>query len=232
MSLGFRLLAITPPVGEVDPGLVRAWEAARSVGLAVLLREPGVGPCALVSEGHRLGALRRACGDAEVPCLVSVDASAVDELAAALDATEDLAGAQVRGDPDEAALDAVRAVLGPDRRLGRSCHGRPTAMGPRVDYSVFAPVFAPRTTSPLPGPGKVPVGLDPLRDLTARERHVFALGGVTVATARACVGAGAYGLASIRSFFGPADEVRDNVARLVDALAEPARDAPPPQRSR
>ena len=32
---GFRLLAITPPWGSVDPGLVEAWRGAEAVGLAV-----------------------------------------------------------------------------------------------------------------------------------------------------------------------------------------------------
>ena len=82
----FRLLAITPPTGMVDPAVVEAWAGARSVGLAVLLREPGTKPDDLVNDGHRLAPLRRACADAGVPCLLSVDAPAVATLESAVHA--------------------------------------------------------------------------------------------------------------------------------------------------
>jgi len=224
---GFRLLAITPPTGPVDPGLVDAWRGAAAVGLAVLLREPGCDPGVLVSEAHRLAPLRRACTRAQVPWLLSVDPERLEGLERVRDVSG-LAGVQLRGDPDLAAVEAAWAWLGPSRVLGRSCHGTPLPMGERVSYSVLAPIFAPRTPSPAPGPGKPAVGLSPLRAFAAIQPRVFALGGITPDTAPACVRAGAYGLAAIRSFFGPPDEVADDVARLVRALTEPPRDADPP----
>lgn len=224
---GFRLLAITPPSGAVDPGVIEAWRGAEAVGLAVLLREPGCGPAALVSDGHRLAPLRRACARAGVPWLLSVDPVRLDGLER-VRGMPGLAGVQLRGDPGLAAVEQARLRLGHGPLIGRSCHGSPKPMGDRVSYSVLAPIFAPRTASPTPGPGKQAVGLAPLRAFAALEPHVFALGGITPERAPACVRAGAFGLAAIRSFFGPPDEVADDVARWVRALTEPPRDADPP----
>lgn len=224
---GFRLLAITPPWGSVDPGLVEAWRGAEAVGLAVLLREPGCEPASLVSDGHRLAPLRHSCTRAGVPWLLSMDRVRLGELEAVLD-TPGLAGIQLRGDPPLAVVEDARRRLGSGLVIGRSCHGTPVPMGDCVSYSVLAPIFAPRTASPLPGPGKQAVGLEPLRAFAAVEPRVFALGGVGPENARACMRAGAYGLAAIRSFFGPPDEVADDVARLVQALTEPPPDADPP----
>jgi thiamine monophosphate synthase len=236
-SPGFRLLAITPPAGPVDPAVVEAWRGAASVGLAVLLREPGTEPAALVGEGHRLAPLRRACTRAGVPWLLSVDPAHVPELGSVL-ATPGLRGVQLRGDPSVESIEAARRVLGAERVLGRSCHGAPAPMGERVEYSVLAPIFAPRTGTLGPTDagtgrsGKQAVGLGPLRAFAAVEPHVLALGGITAARAPACVRAGAFGLAAIRSFFGPPRQVADDVERLVRALTEPAHedwpDADPP----
>jgi thiamine-phosphate pyrophosphorylase len=233
---GFRLLAITPPEGPVDPAIVQAWHGAAAVGVAVLLREPGCDPAALVSDEHRLAPLRHACTRAGVPWLLSVDPARLHALTPEVLSVPGLAGVQLRGDPDAAAVDAARRRLGPGLVIGRSCHGTPAPMGDRVDYSVLAPIFAPRTASPRPGPGKQAVGLEPLRAFAAVEPRVFALGGITPATARACIEAGAYGLAAIRSFFGPRHEVADDVARLARALTGPwdedPPDADPPPRPR
>lgn len=234
MELGFRLLAITPPTGSVDPALVEVWRvAAQTVGLAVLLREPGVEPAALVAEDHRLAPLRRACARAGVPWLLSVDPARVSALRD-VRGVPGLRGAQLRGDPGPREVHAARGALGEGFVLGRSCHGVPAAMGGVVDYSVLAPIFPPRTASPHPGPGKRAVGLRPLRALAAVEPHVFALGGITPERAPGCARSGAFGLAAIRSFFGPVRRVADDVARLARALterddaSEPADDAAPP----
>ncbi len=228
MSLGFRLLAITPPQGEVDPSILRAWRGASVVGLAVLLREPGTEPAALLDDGHRLAPLRHACTEAGMPWLLSIDAEQLRGEEPWL-ATAGLRGVQLRGDPSAAAADAVRAALGPEALIGRSCHGAPAVLGERVDYSVLAPIFTPHTSAPGPAGGfvKAAVGLEPLRAFAAVERRVFALGGITGVRAPACVRAGAYGLAAIRSFFGPPRQVADDVARLVRALTEPVDHADP-----
>jgi len=223
---GFRLLAITPPAGPVDAGLVGAWSAGRAVGLAVLLREPGTSPAGLVAAGHRFAGLRRACAEAGVPCVLSVGPEGLEALGEAL-AVPGVVGVQLRGDPGVQRLEAARRVLGAARVLGRSCHGQPAGMGAWVDYSVLAPIFAPRTASPTPGPGKRAVGLGPLRGLAQREARVFALGGVTPERARACLEAGAWGLAAIRTFFGAPAVVADNVAHLAHAVVEAESHAAP-----
>lgn len=64
-----------------------------------------------------------------------------------------------------------------------------------ADFAVFAPVFekkdAPRTGS---------AGLDGLREACRQKIPVLALGGVTLTNARACIDAGATGIAAIRLF--------------------------------
>lgn len=234
---GFRLLAITPPAGPVEVASVDAWRgAAATVGLAVLLREPGTEPEALVAEGHRLAPLRRACTRAGVPWILSVDPQRLDALEAVL-GVPGLAGVQLRGDPSAAIVEAARALVGPERIVGRSCHGVPVPMGDAVDYSVLAPIFTPRTACATErGPGKRAVGLRPLRAFAAVQPRVLALGGITPRSAPACVRAGAFGLAAIASFFGPPPQVADDVARLARALTEPQPrerpDADPPPRPR
>ncbi|MCH9685536.1 MAG: thiamine phosphate synthase [Deltaproteobacteria bacterium] len=229
MTLGFRLLAITPPTGAIDPATVAAWSGAKSVGLAVLLRDPGTAIAELVAPAHRFAPLRRACADAGIPCLLSVPPQ-VDASIGAVASTPGIVGCQLRGDPTAAQLDTARAHLPAGHCVGRSCHGTPPALGPRVDYSVLAPIFAPHTTSA--GPAKVAVGLEPLVALCARQPFVFALGGLTAARGEACLGAGAWGLAGIRSFFGVPGQVTDNVARWVDRMAQPADHAAPPRPDR
>lgn len=223
---GFYLLAITPPKGPVDGAIVEAWGAGRAVGMAVLLREPGTPPRALVGDDHRLAPLRRACVRVGLPCVLSVDVADLSGLREAL-GVAGIGGIQLRGDPSAAQLVRARRLLPAGHVLGRSCRADSPAMGTRVDYSVLAPIFTPRTASPEPGPGKRAVGLAPLRALAAHERRVFALGGITPDNAAACIRAGAFGLAAIRSFFGPPARVADNVARLA-RVAAPADDAAPP----
>lgn len=208
-----------------------AWRGAAAVGLAVLLREPGCEPAALVRDEHRLAPLRRACVGAGVPWLLSVDPERVAEVEPLL-GLSGLVGVQLRGDPSAEAVEEARRWIGPERVLGRSCHGVPRPLGERVSYSVLAPIFAPQTVGPQPGPDKQAVGLEPLRAFGAVQPRVFALGGITPANAAACVRAGAFGLAAIRSFFGPPDQVADDVARLARALRGPPSDADPPPRPR
>lgn len=224
----FRLLAITPPEGSVDRSIVGAWETARGVGLAVLLREPGTPASALLDPAHRLTPLRHACVAAGIPCLLSVDSGDLEPPLARALLSSQVIGVQLRGDPSPATIAAARRTLGPSAVLGRSCHGQPGAAS--VDYSVLAPIFPPRTHAPG-GPHKVAVGLAPLQKFAQAEPHVFALGGVTASTADACLAAGAFGLAAIRTFFGPKGEVTDNVARVAELVAARRPHALAPRRS-
>lgn len=212
----FRLLAITPPTGPVPGDILDRWLAADalSVGLAVLLRDPALTAHALLTS-ERLAALRRRCRDHAIPLILSIAPDA--ELPPL---PQHIAGLHLRGDPTPAQLAAVPR----DSLLrGRSCHGLPQPGHDQVDYTLFAPVFTPTTS-----PGKAPVGLAALHAWTRDpQATIFALGGVTPATAPACLAAGAHGLAGIGVFFGEPAQVEQDVAALRDLVAAHARHVEP-----
>ena len=86
----------------------------------------------------------------------------------------------------EDALPAVRPGL-----VGRSCHSAAdlaAAAAEGCDYATLSPIFVSESK---PGYGPA-LGVDPLR---ASPLPVYALGGVDPANARACVAAGAVGVA-------------------------------------
>ena len=113
--------------------------------------------------------------------------------------------------------------------LGRSCHGAPRPGHALVDYTLFAPVFAPTTAQPGRPPGsKIPAGLAALRAWTAAPGAViYALGGISPANAAACLAAGAHGLAGIGVFFGEPGQVAQDVAALREIVAASDRHVEP-----
>lgn len=250
MKLPLRLLAITPPRGPVDPACIDAWRrgllqprtvterhgevrgghdlpaadgqrSATPIGLALLLREPGLAPVDLLDSPRLAGVIARARATA-IPLLLSADTAVMRSATADLFATlrDRCDGLHLRGDPSQSATAQVRARWPSPKWLGRSVHGPPVA-DPVVDYSVLAPVFTPRTDPA----GKTPAGLDAVRAWARVAPPVLALGGITPPRSAGCLAAGAYGLAGIRVFFGPADEVADNVGVLAANLR---RVMPPP----
>jgi thiamine-phosphate pyrophosphorylase len=64
-----------------------------------------------------------------------------------------------------------------------------------ADIAVFAPVFEKKDT-----PNAAPAGLGALREACRAKIAVFALGGITLENAQACIEAGAAGIAAIRLF--------------------------------
>jgi len=79
-----------------------------------------------------------------------------------------------------------------------SCHStaevaRASSAG--ADYAVFAPVFEKKDF-----PQTIAAGLDGLRDACRQKIPVFALGGITLGNAGACIDTGAAGIAAIRLF--------------------------------
>ncbi len=222
---GPTLLAITPPSGPCDPVLVATWRDAGATTLHLLLRRPGATVAAQLAD-PALRALHHAAAEHGVPCLVSCAPD--DHEGLHLAHAAGLAGVQLRGDAND---DAVARARGAGLScVGVSVHGPPRPTLSTADWVAFAPVFAPRTIDPV-RPPKTPAGLPTLRKWTATGAWVVALGGITAANADAVVAAGARGLASIRSFFGPPGEVRDNVGALCRALraAPPSGHAPSPQ---
>lgn len=114
--------------------------------------------------------------------------------------------------------EAVRRIVPADFLVGVSCHSLDEAVAAQAahaDYIVFGPVF--ETASKVQyGP---PLGLPKLREVTA-EVHVptFALGGITVERARACLDAGAAGIAGI-SIFQACPSIEERVRELRSQFA-------------
>jgi thiamine-phosphate pyrophosphorylase len=79
-----------------------------------------------------------------------------------------------------------------------SCHSAndvARAASEGADFAVFAPVFEKKDS-----PQANSAGLDGLREACRQNIDVLALGGITLNNARACVDAGAAGIAAIRLF--------------------------------
>ena len=90
-----------------------------------------------------------------------------------------------------------------------SCHTKSDVLRAESDgsdFAVFAPVFEKRDATPA--------GLDALREACQAKIPVFALGGVTVENAAACLDAGAAGIAAIRLF------QENRIDEVVQALRE------------
>ena len=82
-----------------------------------------------------------------------------------------------------------------------------------IAFAVFGPVF----DTPSKRSYGAARGLDELRDACATNLPVLALGGVDVNTARACVRAGARGVACIRAVMSAADP-EAALARIFEAI--------------
>lgn len=97
---------------------------------------------------------------------------------------------------DEARLQA------PEMFVGMSCHDREEVARARgADWIFLSPVFA------VPSKGAHPLGLEGFADLAAQSSSpAYALGGVDASNVRACLDAGAAGIAAIRSLWGAGGE--------------------------
>jgi thiamine-phosphate pyrophosphorylase len=89
--------------------------------------------------------------------------------------------------------------------IGRSCHSLDEVLAAErdgADYVFFGPVFA----TPSKERFGVPQGIEALRTVCGRAKiPVFAIGGISLENAVACVKAGARGIAAIRLFQGSED---------------------------
>jgi len=139
-------------------------------------------------------ALRAICHDAAQLLLVN------DRADVALAAGADGVHLPSAGLPPEAA----RALLGPGRLVGVSCHGEADVARARAggaDFATFGPVF----DTPSKRAYGAPVGLAALRRAASAGLPLVALGGVDVASARQPVAAGAHGVAAIRAWLAAPD---------------------------
>jgi thiamine-phosphate pyrophosphorylase len=92
----------------------------------------------------------------------------------------------------------AREVAAQNVWIGASCHSPEEvakAAENHADFAVFAPVFEKRGVPSMPS-----TGLAALREACQAKIPVLALGGVTIGNARACLDAGAAGIAGIRLF--------------------------------
>ncbi|MGA8597243.1 MAG: thiamine phosphate synthase [Bryobacteraceae bacterium] len=95
--------------------------------------------------------------------------------------------------PSRAPLETLPGLI-----VARSCHNEEEVRTAKADFVTFSPIFT--------SPGKSePVGLDALRSVCRYPIPVFALGGVTLQRAAACIEAGAAGVAGIRLFLPTAE---------------------------
>lgn len=97
--------------------------------------------------------------------------------------------------------DVVRRIYGEDFLIGVSTHSLEEARIARIkgaDFVVFGPVFETESKRVF-GP---PQGLEKLREVCSelREFPVIAIGGITLDNAKACLEAGASGIAGISLF--------------------------------
>jgi thiamine-phosphate pyrophosphorylase len=110
----------------------------------------------------------------------------------------------------------VRNLVPRDFLVGGSCHSLEETLSAEsagADYVLLGPIF--ETPSKLPYGS--PLGLAKLREVTAQVKiPVLALGGITVERARACLEAGAAGIAGI-SLFQNCDSL---AARMRELRAE------------
>ncbi len=99
----------------------------------------------------------------------------------------------------------ARRIVGPGRWVGVSTHSREEALQAAeegADYITLSPIF-PSISKPGYGP---PLGLETLREVArAVPIPVIALGGITPENARACLEAGAAGIAVLGAVMAAED---------------------------
>ncbi|MDE2180233.1 MAG: thiamine phosphate synthase [candidate division NC10 bacterium] len=118
----------------------------------------------------------------------------------------------------------TRALLGPTRLIGVSCHSLEEAIEAErgeADFITFGPLF-PTPSKAAYGP---PVGLAQLREVRRQvQLPIFGIGGITVFNAASVMAAGADGAAVISAVMA-ADDPADAVSNLLHVARSVARGA-------
>jgi thiamine-phosphate pyrophosphorylase len=117
---------------------------------------------------------------------------------------------------DSFPTEAARDLVGEGRLVARSTHSIEEIDDARrdgCDFALFGPIFE----TPSKAAFGAPQGTGRLAAAAARGLPVFAVGGITAATARQVIEAGAHGVAVIREVMA-ADDPRGAVERLLSEL--------------
>ena len=178
--------------------LVAMIDGSREV--ALVFREKDLVGEERASLGRRLAAAARGAG---IRFVVASDADLAREL--------DADGVHLAESDD--------AEVGPGLTVGRSCHDMDSvrrAIEDSVAYVTVSPVFE-TTSKPGYGPALGIAGLEQI--VCGTGLPVYALGGVTVDRARACVDAGAVGVAVMGAVMGADDPAAVSRALLDEVLA-------------
>jgi thiamine-phosphate pyrophosphorylase len=120
-------------------------------------------------------------------------------------------------------LQSARKLLGGEKLIGVSCHGRESAVAAQemgADFITYGPVFHTPSKEVY---GK-PLGIASLLEVTPLLRiPVFAIGGITSLNTRQVLGAGAHGIALISAVIAadnPAEEAKTLLALLPGVQKE------------
>jgi thiamine-phosphate pyrophosphorylase len=177
---------------------------------AVQLREKDLSETDLVSAATRLSGSMRPRG---AKLLVNVSPFVDRDTAGLLAASPGVDGFHV---PDDPPLLAEFRTLFPKLLIGASTHtldGIRNAADVGADFVTFGPIFA------TPSKGR-PQGIETLHTVCAAVSiPVFAIGGITVETARECLDAGAHGIAVVGAVM-EANSARSAVRAFADAMGE------------
>ncbi len=105
-------------------------------------------------------------------------------------------------------LDVVRALVGPERLIGLSCHSESELEGARVDGADYAFLGAVHATPSHPD--AITLGVSGVRVLVDESQPlpVIAIGGVGVEAVPELIAAGAWGVAAIRGVWDAPDPAR------------------------
>ena len=213
-TLPSRLYAIVDPLdtGRDPVVLARAMLAGGARLLQLRLkRDPGGGPIATRDLLAAAAAIREATAAAGATFVVNDRA----DVAAAVGADG------VHVGQDDLPVAAVRALVGATTLIGLSTHDEAqlaAAAASGADYLSLGPIYA-TTSKDRPDPV---LGLDRLR--RARRgvtRPLVAIGGITPATARAVLAAGADAVAVITALVRAPDVTRATAALLALLEATP-----------
>lgn len=112
----------------------------------------------------------------------------------------------------------ARALMGPDRLIGVSCHNQVSARNAQergADFITFGPVYF----TPSKAPYGEPVGVEKVRLVTgALAIPVFGLGGIKESNARQVMDAGARGISVISAILA-AEDPRHAAEGLIASLS-------------